>query len=87
MGGASYRVRTRPLFTLVMEEPMESLQLALLECFKLGKALRTGDADAFCEVYDSLLHEDNQDGSEDEDGSENLQFKVRDNIIIAHVLE
>lgn len=47
----------------------DTLQLALLECYKLGKALRSGDADTFCKVYDSLLLA--------EDGSENLQFKVR----------
>ena len=46
------------------------LQLALLSCFELGKALRSGDADTFCELYDSLfLMEDPQDGA-------NLQFKV-----------
>ena len=48
----------------------ESLQLALHECYKLGKALRNGDADTFCAVYDSLQQ------AESEAGIENLQFKV-----------
>ncbi len=33
----------------------ETQQLGLSECFRLGKALRSGDADLFCEIYDSLV--------------------------------
>lgn len=42
-------------------------QLVLSDCFELGKALRSGDADTFCKVYDSLLAGD---------PGENYHFKV-----------
>lgn len=38
-----------------MEEEAETQQLELYDCFKLGRALRSGDADQFCSVYDSLI--------------------------------
>lgn len=41
------------------------MQLALADCFELGKALRLGDADVFCEVYDSIGND-----------CENFRFKV-----------
>ena len=31
------------------------MQLTLTDCFELGSALRSGDADKFCEIYDSIL--------------------------------
>lgn len=53
-----------------MVEADPSLQLSLSCCFELGRAIRSGDADTFCEIYDSLLR------SEDMDDSGNFQFKV-----------
>ena len=42
-------------FVMEQEEASEAVLVGLSECFELGRALRSGDADLFCELYDAIV--------------------------------